>query len=354
MAAVECPPVADQTLLPLRTRRAVLRAFTDADAPALAAYRDDPAVARFQDWHLPYTLEDARELIAGQAGQSGPAPSSWYQIAIDHHGELAGDLAVGLDDTGKLAMLGYSLRADRQGIGLATEAVAAFVDRLFETGVHRVAATLDPANVASARLLERLGFRYEGRGVKMALVRGEWADDDRYALLRADREAWLARPTDPPAEVTFVEVTPHNVEDVWRLATHRSQERFVATMPESFADALVPEIVDGAPVVPWYRAVAADGEIVGFVMLAEVTEAHPHPYLWRLLIDRRHQRRGIGEQVMRQVVARARNQGATTLTTSWVEGPGSPEPFYRRFGFEPTGDVDDGEIVGALDLAGSA
>ena len=80
-------------------------------------------------------------------------------------------------------------------------------------------------------------------------------------------------------------------------------------MPESFADALVPEIVDGAPVVPWMRGVEADGELAGFVMLAEVTDAHPEPYLWRLFVDRRHQRRGIGDRVLALVVERLRAEG---------------------------------------------
>ena len=103
--------------------------------------------------------------------------------------------------------------------------------------------------------------------------------------------------------------------------------------------------------MPWYRAVEADGELVGFVMCAEVTDAHREPYLWRLLVDRRHQRRGIGGRIISLVIDHAREQGATTLLTSWSEGPGSPEPFYRRLGFEPTGEIEDDEIVARLHLA---
>ncbi|MGD9702477.1 MAG: GNAT family N-acetyltransferase [Acidimicrobiia bacterium] len=339
----------DELLLPFRTARLLLRPFTATDAPALAAYRSDPDVARFQDWDLPFSVEDAEKLIAGQAGQSGPERGGWYQIAIEHDGELVGDLALGLDDSGQLATLGYSLRSDRQGSGFATEAAEALIDRLFESfGIHRVAATLDPANIASARLLERLGFRYEGRGLQMALVRGEWCDDDRYALLRSDRDAWLARPRTSPDEVRLVEITHAIFPDVYRLATHHSQERFVAPVPKSFADALIPEVVDGAPLVPWYRAVDADGELVGFVMCSEVTPAHPEPFLWRLLVDRRHQRRGIGTRIIALVIEHAREQGATTLMTSWVEGPGSPAPLYLGLGFEPTGDLDDDEVVARL------
>jgi diamine N-acetyltransferase len=104
------------------------------------------------------------------------------------------------------------------------------------------------------------------------------------------------------------------------------------------------------PVVPWYRAVEADGELVGFVMLAERTAAHPEAYLWRLLIDRRHQRRGIGDLVLASLAARLRAEGHDTLLVSWAPGAGGPEPFYLARGFVPTGVVEDGEIEARLRL----
>src|SRR5688572_19801931 len=146
-----------------------------------------------------------------------------------------------------------------------------------------------------------------------------------------------------PGDVALVEVTVENERVVARLKTHKSQENFVAPMEWSFADALFPEVVDGAPVVPWMRAVTADDEIVGFVMLALRTEHHPEPYLWRLLIDRRHQRRGIGGRVLDLIGDVCRKMGDQTLITSWTEGKGSPRPFYLAHGFVPTGREIDGE-----------
>ncbi|WP_232660578.1 GNAT family N-acetyltransferase [Pseudonocardia sp. TRM90224] len=338
-------------ILPLRTARLALRALVPSDAPVITAYRNDPAVARFQDWDLPVTAEATRAYVERQSQVTGPVVGKWVQIGVEYEGELAGDLAVGLDDTGRIATIGYTLRADRQRLGIGREAVGALVDTLFEQfDVHLVTATLDPENAASARLLEDLGFRYEGRGKAAALVRGSWEDDDRYALLRSDRAAWLGRPAGKPDEVTLVEITPSNVREVARLATHHSQERFVATMAASFQDALVPELVGGVPAVPWMRAIAADGELVGFVMVAEASATEPDPYLWRLLIDRRHQRRGIGARVVELLAEHVRNEGARGLTVSWAEGLGGPEQFYRKLGFVPTGEIEDGEIVARLDL----
>jgi diamine N-acetyltransferase len=168
-------------------------------------------------------------------------------------------------------------------------------------------------------------------------------------MLRDDRTYWLARPTAAPTSLELVEITPDDAYLWGRLVTHRSQERFVATMPLSFRDALFPEVVDGAPAVPWLRGVMADGDRVAFVMLAEVTDHHPEPYLWRLLVDRMHQRRGIGTLALREMVRLLDEQGHRTLTTSWVAGvPGTPEPFYFRHGFVPTGRLIDGEVEGRL------
>lgn len=92
-----------------------------------------------------------------------------------------------LHDSGRQAALGYSIRSDQQGNGYATEAAAAMIDALFAAGLHRIVASIDPANAASRRVLDKLGFRFEGRSVGGVFVRGEWADDDRFALLADER-----------------------------------------------------------------------------------------------------------------------------------------------------------------------
>jgi GNAT superfamily N-acetyltransferase len=177
-----------------------------------------------------------------------------------------------------------------------------------------------------------------------------WVDDDRYTLTAADRAAWIARPRAEPSEVRLVEVTDANLARVAGLATHHTQERFVATMADSLADAAEPEIQDGAPVVPWMRAIEADGAVAGFLMLAESRRAGEPPYLWRLLIDRRHQGRGIGRRALAALVDRLRAEGHERLRTSWVRDIGGPEPFYLSLGFRLTGEIDEGEHVAELRL----
>jgi diamine N-acetyltransferase len=118
---------------------------------------------------------------------------------------------------------------------------------------------------------------------------------------------------------------------------------------KSLAQALVPPVENGVVEIPWYRAVVADGEVVGFVMVARSQPGPlPDPYLWRLVVDRMHQRRGIGGRVVDLVVEQCRQWGDTALLTSWVPGKGSPGPMYLGRGFVPTGVVDDGEIEARL------
>ena len=86
------------------------------------------------------------------------------------------------------------------------------------------------------------------------------------------------------------------------------------------------------------------------MMVADASAAHPVPYLWRLLIDRRHQRRRIGDRALDLLVERLRAEGHRSLLVSWHPGEGGPEPFYLRRGFVPTGVVEDGEIEARLEL----
>jgi RimJ/RimL family protein N-acetyltransferase len=176
--------VTASTFLPIETARLVLRRLEPADAAGLSAYRSDPAVAQYQSWQTPYPLATAQRLIEEMAHLDGPSASEWVQIAVEHDGALIGDVAVHLHDDGHTARIGYTIARSHQRRGFGTEAAGAVVDRLFESGVHRVQASVDARNVASARLLERLGFRHEGTAISSELDRGEWCDIAHYAILR--------------------------------------------------------------------------------------------------------------------------------------------------------------------------
>ena len=146
--------------------------------------------------------------------------------------------------------------------------------------------------------------------------------------------------------ITLREIAEDNAESVLALRTTPEQERFVSSVSDSLAEA-----AEYAHANPWYRAVYDDDRPVGFVMLSwdvepQPPEIHGPWFLWKLLIDHRHQRKGYGQEVVRQVVALVGDQGATELLTSYVPGEGGPADFYARLGFVPTGELDPvGEVI---------
>jgi GNAT superfamily N-acetyltransferase len=146
--------------------------------------------------------------------------------------------------------------------------------------------------------------------------------------------------------VTLQEITEDNTPSVLALRTTPDQERFVSSVAGSLAEA-----AENPQGKPWFRAVYADERPVGFVMLSWDVEPQPPEingpwFLWKLLIDHRHQGEGYGREVVRQIMELVRGQGATELLTSYVPGEGSPAGFYARLGFVPTGELDpEGEIL---------
>lgn len=151
--------------------------------------------------------------------------------------------------------------------------------------------------------------------------------------------------------VALREITDENAESVLAVRTTPEQERFVTSVADSLQEAA--EHPEGNP---WFRAVYDGDRPVGFVMLSWDVEPRPPDlngpwFLWKLIIDRRHQGRGFGREVVRQVVELVRREGATELLTSHVPGDGSPAGFYARLGFVPTGELDpDGEVLLRLPL----
>lgn len=104
---------------------------------------------------------------------------------------LVGDCSVRvLDDQPATAELGVTLAPDRQGSGLATEALVAVIGKLFdEHELQRAYAQADDRNLAVHRLFERLGFRCEARFVEADWLKGGWSTLRVFAVLRREWES---------------------------------------------------------------------------------------------------------------------------------------------------------------------
>jgi NAD(P)H dehydrogenase (quinone) len=186
LLAVDCFGETDRRPTPgpmITTARLVLAPLNLEDAPRLFAYRSDPGVSRFQFFD-PRTVDDAQAFIRDAA------VSGWCQLGIrvEAGSVLAGDIGFRLSGDHPLqAEIGVTLAPDHQGRGLASEALGALLDYLFaELGVHRVFASIDPRNATSLALFERAGMRREGHHRQSVWFKGEWADDEVFALLESE------------------------------------------------------------------------------------------------------------------------------------------------------------------------
>ena len=147
---------------------------------------------------------------------------------------------------------------------------------------------------------------------------------------------------------TLREVTDENLFPVLKLNVAETQKRFVAPNDVSIAQAYF------ARERAWFRAIYADETPVGFLMLSDEPQK-PEYFLWRLMVDAKYQGMGFGFKAMKLLIAHVKTRpGAAELLTSYVPGEGCPEPFYRKVGFEETGEVDEGERVMRLKVAYAA
>jgi len=169
----------------LTTERLVLREFAADDVEAVQDYASDPEVCRYVEWG-PNSVDATRAFLALAMQESVAEPRETFTFAVTEAGRLLGAAAlVVVSHAHQRGSLGYVLRRDTWGRGLATESARALIRFGFEElGLHRIEATCDPRNAGSARVLEKAGMTQEGRIRDHMLVRAEWRDSLLFAVLR--------------------------------------------------------------------------------------------------------------------------------------------------------------------------
>ena len=130
------------------------------------------------------------------------------------------------------------------------------------------------------------------------------------------------------------------------LDVNESQKNLVASVAQSFADALFPPAdYEYGSSLPWIRGVLRHSKPAAFVMCADPTERQKDPWLWRLLVDKSHQGCGIGRFVVESVLTRYREMGCSRVLVCWAPTEGNAGDFYKQLGFVETGEKMDEEIV---------
>jgi RimJ/RimL family protein N-acetyltransferase len=114
-----------------------------------------------------------------------------FAVELRETGEFIGNVNLHrFFEQNRRCEVGYAIASAHQGRGYATEALAAVIEYGFrELDINRFEADVNPANEASARVLERLGFRREGLMRERWIIRGVKQDSAFYGLLKSDWDA---------------------------------------------------------------------------------------------------------------------------------------------------------------------
>jgi N-acetyltransferase len=223
-------------------------------------------------------------------------------------------------------------------------------------------------NVRSQRAIEKLGAKRDGvirahalypdgsirDTVIYSMLASEWPDAKQKLEARLANGGFERSEPRGSQPIRLVEIDADNLVKLHRLNAGAVGQFMVAPNGMSVAQAAYSNNA-------WPRAVYAGDEPVGFVMLFDPTldldaakkkgEPLDVLYIWRLMIDFKHQGKGYGEQVIQRVVERAKSMPAINeVRLSYVMSDGSAKPFYERCGFRDTGKIDDGEMEMSLPI----
>jgi ribosomal-protein-alanine N-acetyltransferase len=171
----------------LETPRLVLRRAVPADAEAFHRLRSDPEVIRYRGRPALARAEADRRLLEIDAGIRDNAHIMWA-IALREDPRMIGEcLLFHWEKEDMRAEVGYELMVPYWGRGLVTEAVRAMLTFGFQAmDLHRVEANVDPANLGSIRVLEKLGFVREGTLRENWRAGGRFVDSALFGLLRRE------------------------------------------------------------------------------------------------------------------------------------------------------------------------
>jgi RimJ/RimL family protein N-acetyltransferase len=176
--------------LRVETVRLLLRPFVAEDFDFVFDIQSRPEVARYLYWEARTEAEvraSMEKKIASSAIHTEGDPL-FLAVELKATNQLVADVVLQwVSEEHRLGEIGFIVHPDHQGQGYATESSQVLLEHAFEDlALHRVVGRVEPRNVASARVLEKLGMRREAHLVENEFVKGEWQSELIYAIL--DRE----------------------------------------------------------------------------------------------------------------------------------------------------------------------
>ena len=174
----------------IRTQRLLLRPFELKDVKDVFDYASDTEWSKFLPVANPYTVRDAEAFVARQILKNWDEKP---RFAIEFKGVVFGSVRLTIENAHSIASLRYSIARPCWNRGLITEAVTAVVEWGFEElGLQKVYSRVDVANIASWRVMEKIGMTLEGTLRSHGVNRSVRHDYRSYGVLRHEWESQFA------------------------------------------------------------------------------------------------------------------------------------------------------------------
>lgn len=171
----------------IETERLFLRPYDLTDASMVQKLADDKAIAETTFVPYPYTIEKVKEWINRHAEMIQNGDAYPFAVLLKNENQLIGAMTIRVDQVHHKGELAYWVGKDYWGKGFATEmskAVLAF--GFHELNLHRIWAPVMKKNIASGKVMEKIGLSYEGTLKEDILKWGSYEDVHIYGLLRKD------------------------------------------------------------------------------------------------------------------------------------------------------------------------
>lgn len=172
----------------LNSQRLMLKEITWDELELVHELNSFPESDQYNTLGIPNDLNDTRQTLAPGIEDQTNANRTKYVWGIWFGEEFVGKVGMNvLAEKYRRAEIYYILNPGYWGKGIATEAAQAVLAFGFEIlHLHRIEAGVATENVASIRVLEKLGMTREGIGRKILPIRGEWVDNFSYSILEDD------------------------------------------------------------------------------------------------------------------------------------------------------------------------
>jgi len=178
----------------IESERLYMRPFKDEDALPMLEYHSDPEICRYIPWNVRNMEEVEKSISDNKTAFHLTQEGDYLTLALCRKSDdqLIGQMnAMYRSKEHKKGEFGYVINPKFGGQGYASEASAALITALFDSGLfQRVIANIDVRNTPSWKLVERIGMRREAHYIQDYWFKGEWTDSYIYATLK---DEWASK-----------------------------------------------------------------------------------------------------------------------------------------------------------------